>query len=284
MTTHKHTLPREVSPGVFWIGDCLVQRTRGKVYHGYNAAYVVAGETASCLLDTGAPKDFLVIDNHINQLLAKGIPPLKYLMLSHAETPHAGGLARVMAKYPDVILCGDVSDYHLAFPQFAHRLLSLEVGDEIDLGGRKLLMCEPVIRDLRSSLWAFDTLGHVLFPADGFAYSHYHLDGHCGLLAEEAISLDLKDVSAVFSERALFWTKFVDMNVYINELRALIKKLDVRFICPTHGLPISDVARTVPKVEEGLLFAGQEEMSPQGDLAQAALTGSMKEPGLVAGE
>src|SRR6266540_548100 len=42
-------MPREIAPGVFWIGDCLAQRHKGKIYHGYNAAFLVAGETASCL-------------------------------------------------------------------------------------------------------------------------------------------------------------------------------------------------------------------------------------------
>ena len=30
--------------------------------------------------------------------------------------------------------------------------------------------------------------------------------------------------------------------------------LDVKTVCPTHGLVITDVARTMPKVKEGLLF------------------------------
>jgi hypothetical protein len=37
--------------------------------------------------------------------------------------------------------------------------------------------------------WGFDTRERVLFPGGGFAYSHYHEDGHCGLVAEEAVSL-----------------------------------------------------------------------------------------------
>ena len=129
-------MPREVAPGVFWIGDCLAQRHKGKVYHGYNAAYLVAGNDASILVD------------------------------------------------------------------------------EIDLGGRTFMAVEPVIRDLRTTWWGFDTKERVLFPGDGFAYSHYHEDGHCGLIAEEAVSLDLPDVSSTIADLALFWTKFADMNVY----------------------------------------------------------------------
>ena len=58
-------MPREIAPGVFWIGDCLAQRHKGKSYHGYNAAFLVAGETASCLVETGHPKDFPVIEQHM---------------------------------------------------------------------------------------------------------------------------------------------------------------------------------------------------------------------------
>ena len=104
-------LPREIARGVFWIGDCLAQRHKGKIYHGYNAAFLIAGESASCLVETGHPKDFPVIEQHINELFARGVPPLKYLFVTHQETPHCGGLGRILKTHPEAMLCGDVSDY-----------------------------------------------------------------------------------------------------------------------------------------------------------------------------
>ena len=74
-------------------------------------------------------------------------------------------------------------------------------------------------------------------------------------MAEEAVSLDLPDVSSTFADLALFWTKFADMNVYCDRLDHLIERLGIRTIAPTHGLPITDVRRTVPKVKEGLKAA-----------------------------
>ena len=109
-------LPREIAPGVFWIGDCLAQRHKGKIYHGYNAAFLVAGDTASVLVETGHPKDFPVIERHMAELFARGVAPLRYLFVTHQETPHCGGLGRILKRFPEAILCGDVSDYHLAFP------------------------------------------------------------------------------------------------------------------------------------------------------------------------
>lgn len=246
-------LPRELSPGVFWLGDCLEQRFKGRTYHSYNAAFLVIGSDASLLVETGHPKDFPEIERQVREVLARGGAPLKHLFLTHQETPHSGGLGRVLDRYPGLTVHGDVSDYHLAFPQHAGRLKNMEVGDAIDLGGRRFVAVEPVVRDLRTSLWGFDTGGRVLFPGDGFAYSHYHWDGHCGKVAEEAASLDLADVSAVFAERALFWTKFADMTIYVDKLEALLGDLGVAVVAPTHGLPILDLPATVPKVREGLL-------------------------------
>lgn len=246
-------LPREIAPDVYWLGECLEQRYKGVIYHSYNAAFLVIGETASLLVETGHPKDFPHIERQLKQLL-EGRPPLKYLFITHQETPHSGGLGRIMSRYPEAILCGDVSDYHLVIPQYADRLRSMQKGDVIDLGGRGFAAVEPVIRDLRTSWWGFETRDRVLFPGDGFAYSHYHQDGHCGLFAEEAISLDLPDVSSTFADLALFWTKFADMKNYCDRLDQLIARLDVKTIAPTHGLVIGDVARTLPRVKEGLLY------------------------------
>jgi len=52
-----HKMPREISRPVC-SGSAIAWRRRhkGKSYHGYNAAFVVAGETASCLVETGHPE------------------------------------------------------------------------------------------------------------------------------------------------------------------------------------------------------------------------------------
>ena len=59
-----------------------------------NAAFLIAGDDASILVETGHPKDFPVIERHLNELFARGAPPLKYLFVTHQETPHCGGLDR----------------------------------------------------------------------------------------------------------------------------------------------------------------------------------------------
>ena len=45
------------------------------------------------------------------------------------------------------------------------------------------------------------------------------------------------------------------MDAYCDRLDRLIERLGVKTIAPTHGLPITDVKATVPKVQAGLKTA-----------------------------
>jgi flavorubredoxin len=273
MTNPGH-LPRELAPDLFWIGDCLEQPYRGEIFHGYNSSYLIVGEHSCALIEAGFPPDLEVLDQQLESLLSRGLPELRYVFMTHQETPHSSGLGRLLERYPTAVACGDVSDFHLVFPQFADRLRSLEIGESIDLGGTELVVVDPVIRDLNTTLWAFDTSRRVLFPGDGFAYSHYHRDGHCGCLAEEADSLDIPDMTALFAELALHWTTFHDMTPFVRRLEQLVlEELEVEMIAPTHGLPIADVKGTLPKIIEGL-FLGSGAVSAEMARSPSAHGGS----------
>jgi len=65
----------------------------------------------------------------------------------------------------------------------------------------------------------------------------------------------------VFAERALFWTITTDMNIYVDKLEALMDDIGVEVIAPTHGLPITDISLTMPKVRDGLIADGDPEMT-----------------------
>ncbi|MBT5640524.1 MAG: hypothetical protein HOJ38_02915, partial [Rhodobiaceae bacterium] len=42
------------------------------------------------------------------------------------------------------------------------------------------------------------------------------------------------------------------MDIYAEKLRSLILKYNIKSIAPSHGLPILDIPKTMPKVLEGL--------------------------------
>lgn len=250
--TSPNPLPREIAHGVFWLGGCLHNAYQGKIYHSYQSAYLVRGESSSLLVETGHPKDLPVFEAQLASILSDGQAPLKYIFATHQETPHAAGLGSWMRKYPDALACGDIRDYHLIFPDFVGRYLPLKSGETVDLGGTEFIVIDAIIKDLNSTQWGFDRSRRILFPGDGFAYGHYHEAGQCGKLAEEVPTLAISDMTALFAELALYWTRFTDMEPYIRRLSECIAELNVTMIAPIHGLPITDLDRTLPKVMEGL--------------------------------
>ncbi len=253
--------PRELAGGVHWLGDCLIMEHDGKPIHAYSSLYLVAGEDASLLVDTGHPKDWPVIQKQLAELHSRGVPGVAYVFPTHAEVPHAANLGRLLALYPDALAVGDVRDYHLFFPEVEDRLVSRGAGDRIDLGGRGVLLLEAAIKDLVSSLWAYDADAGVLFPSDGFAYMHHHEAGACWRTAEEAPDIPIAEFTALFNSYALYWTRFREIEPYIDALDAVLAKYPATVIAPGHGSPISDPAATLPKVKEGLRL-GRDQVVP----------------------
>jgi flavorubredoxin len=252
MEAEINPLPRELAPGVYWLGNCGESRYRDFVLHSYDSVYLVAGEESSAIIEAGDPKNLPFIEAQVDQLVSTGIPEIKSIFLTHQETPHASGAGRFLQHFPDALAYGNVNDYHMAFPQYADRFVELEIGSSINIGGTEIDVLEAVFRDYIYTRWFFDRRSQVLFSGDGFAYSHYHAAGQCGKVAEECPELALPEMTAVYSERAFFWTQFVDIEPYIDRLEWLLDRIGAKILAPTHGLPIVDVEGTLPKLMEGL--------------------------------
>lgn len=260
-------LPRELAPGINWLGQCTGIMYQGRELHGYQSSYLVAGSEASALVEQGLTCDAPAIQAQLERL-TPDVPPIKYLFISHHESPHAGGVGWFLERYPEALACGNVVDLHLIFPEFEDRLLPLDPGDRLDLGGTELEVVEAVFRDMPYTRWAFDTRRRVLFSSDGFAYTHYHSDGHCGMLGEEALgSLDLDEMTALYAYAAFHWTQLVEIEPYLERLDELLERLDVQIVAPTHGLPFADLDAVLPEVRKGFRLGSERQTRTLMDLA-----------------
>ena len=94
------TLPRPLGPGVTWLGECLALPYRGEMLHSYHSLYLIDGDEGSLLVDTGHPKDWASVERQLDELLASGAPPVRYLFPTHAEVPHSANLGRLLDKFP----------------------------------------------------------------------------------------------------------------------------------------------------------------------------------------
>lgn len=249
-------LPRELTHGVFWLGDCGRLPLGEELPHGYNSVYLIVGELHSLVVDTSSPGHWHVVEAQLDDLLATGIPAIKYVLPTHPEIPHAGNVGRMLAKFPEVSVVGDVRDYHLILPQYADRLLPVGMGEEIDLGGRTVELVEAVFRDMSNSQWAFDTAGHVLFVSDGWSYMHFD-ETECGRTVEEIPEgIPVPEFLALWAGYAFAWTGWCDMEPTIQRLERLFREREVSIVAPAHGVPLFDPASTLPRVVEGLRMMG----------------------------
>lgn len=247
-------LPRELAPGLTWMGACTPLPYEGQLLHGYHSVYLLRGADVGLIVDTGHPKDWDVVEAQLEALLDADPIPIRYLVATHSETPHCGNIGRLLEKFPSAVAVGDVRDYHLVFPGLIDRFLAAEVGDVLDLGGgMQYEFVDAVIRDLETTLWGYERLNQVLFTSDGFAYMHHHRPEECGLVAEEMPDLPFGEFSLIFNEYALYWTQFSDLAPYFDLLEELMETHPTNLIAPAHGSPIVDPSVTVPRVRDGLL-------------------------------
>ncbi len=257
MTVAGSALPVELVPGLVWLGDCWEVPWRGTTIHSSNSAYLLEGDRYALLVDGGHPKDVRTLGSQLAQRLAATELELRYVFTTHQETPHSAAVGRVLDRYPSAELVGDVRDYHFIFPRHANRLRQLDVGASLDLGGTQFVVVEATIKDLSSTLWGFDLRRRVLFPGDGFAFAHFHDADMCGHWTDEVQDLPVAEMTARFSENALYWTTMVVMDQFVAQLDRQLEDLGAQIVAPTHGLPIRDLEAVMPAIREGLRAGGK---------------------------
>lgn len=253
-------LPREVAPGVTWMGACLTFQLPDKQIHGHNSTYLVQGTERAVMVDTGSPSNWNELERVLDERLDGR--PLDYVFPSHPELPHTGNLPRLVAKYPDVKIVGDIRDYHLFFPTVVDNLEPRVPGDRLDLGGGvEFVIADALILDLPNTQWGYVPSAKTLFTTDGFCYMHrpelddddpMHLPGECGLTTSELSAPPSVENAAFFSGSALYWARFIDdADERYARVIQFVRDIGAEVLCPTHGNVITDVEEVMAIVQEG---------------------------------
>lgn len=267
-------LPRQIDANVFWLGTCIPRFTfdiAGERFHGHLSSYLVVGPKQSVMIDTGLPSTWADIEAQLDEALAGR--RLDWIFPTHAEPPHSSSVGKLLARYPDAKVIGDVRDYHLFFPGSKSRLVPVAVGDRLDLGGGYALEFAPAFfKDLTGTLWAYERRQGVLFVSDGFGIGHrepvasdeagdvpLHRRGECtSTLSEirQPLHLDQLHYPTV---GALNWIQFADSGPIFDELDAFLRDHPANVIAPAHGYVIdgpSMVEAVLPLLREahGMAF------------------------------
>ena len=147
-----------------------------------------------------------------------------YLIVQHMEPDHAGNIADLIAKYPEIKLVASAKAIQM-MPQFFEdtcfegKTIAVKEGETLSLGAHTLQFFMAPMVHWPEVMVTYDQLDKILFSADGF--------GKFGALAHE-------EDWACEARRYYF-------NIcgkYGAQVQALLKKaamLDIACICPLHG-------------------------------------------------
>ena len=147
-----------------------------------------------------------------------------YLVVQHLEPDHAGSIAKVLAKYPNMEVVASDKAVKM-MPQFFYdvelegRTIAVKEGDTLSLGGRTLHFAMAPMVHWPEVMVTYDSTEKILFSADGF--------GKFGALAH--------DEEWACEARRYY---FNICGKYGAPVQALLKKaaaLDIAIICPLHG-------------------------------------------------
>jgi flavorubredoxin len=240
---------REIAEGIWWLPQCLVRASSEGVLHLHAAPYLICGSDKTLLWDTGPPPQWEGVTSSLDEIL--GERQLDYIVPSHPEVAHCGNAERLLNKYPDALLIGDVRDYAYYLPRHTDRIRAFDRAGTLDLGTHAFTFLPGLIKDLPSTQWAYESTSDVLFVGDAFAYSHLapangdaeptHRPGECTLLASELDAPPRDEQIIWITKAALYWTRFVPIDVYLEDVLKLLDDHPTRLVAPGHGAVIDDV-------------------------------------------
>lgn len=186
----------------------------------YNS-YVILDEKV-CVMDTAdrrvTDKWFANLENALNGR------NVDYLVVQHMEPDHAGNIAKLAEKYPDMKIVGNAKTFAMMKQFFTidgldKRSVTVKEGDTLSLGSHTLtFMMAPMVH-WPEVMVTYESSEKVLFSADGF--------GKFG-------ALDIDDDWACEARRYYFNI----VGKYGVQVQALLKKasaLDIQMILPLHG-------------------------------------------------
>ena len=186
----------------------------------YNS-YVILDEKVAVMDTVDANFTHEWLDNIQNVL--NGRTP-DYLVVQHLEPDHAGSIAKVLTRYPQMQVIASEKALTM-LPQFFFevdlegRTIGVKEGDTISLGSHTLHFAMAPMVHWPEVMVTYESSEKVLFAADGF--------GKFGALAYEEEWAD---------EARRYY--FNICGKYGAPVQALLKKaakLDIALICPLHG-------------------------------------------------
>lgn len=220
---------RKIEEKIWWVGavdwdrtlfDSLIPLPDGTSYN----SYLVQGTAKTALIDTVDPAMKEVLFRRLESL---NLAALDYVVANHLEQDHSGCIPDILAAYPAAKAVTSDKGRRMMLDLLAvpeERILVVQDGDTIDLGGRSLqFLYFPWVHWPETMLtWLPED--KVLFPGDLFG-SH---------LASS--DLFVEDASRVYAAAKRYYAEIMmPFHSVIRSNLWKVQNLGAQLIAPSHG-------------------------------------------------
>ena len=219
--------PRQIVPDVYYVGapdfdrrlfDSLIPLPDGTSYN----SYLVRGREKTALIDAVEPSKLDVLEANLAD-----VPKVDYLVSSHTEQDHSGGIPWVLGRYPGIqVLSSEPAKQmlvdHLGLDPAGIRTVA--DGERLDLGGKTLRFISTPWVHWPETMSTYLEEDKILFSCDWFG-SHI---AQTGLFVESA-QVIMAEAKRYYAEIMMPFRKIIQKNL------DKIKDLEIRLIGPSHG-------------------------------------------------
>ena len=239
--------PREIRPGVYWVGavdwdrrlfDSLIPLPDGTSYN----SYLIKGSERIALIDTVDPTMQEVLKNNLNQL---GIDKIDYVIANHAEQDHSGAIPQVLEKYPEAkVVCtpkckGMLIDLLMITEA---KFITVDDKETISLGNRTLEFIHAPWVHWPETMLTYLREDRILFPCDFFG-SHL-----------ATTDLYVRDGGQAYETAKRYYAEI--MMPFRNTIQKNLEKIKdyaIDIIAPSHG-PLHDKPEFILKAYHSWVF------------------------------
>jgi len=239
--------PREIKPGIYWVGaidwdrrlfDSLIPLPDGTSYN----SYLIKGTEKTVLIDAVDPTMQDVLINNLNQL---GVDNIDYVVANHAEQDHSGAIPHVLGKYPSAkVVCtprckGMLIDL-LMIPEA--KFITVNDKETISLGDRTLEFIHAPWVHWPETMLTYLREDKILFPCDFFG-SHL-----------ATTDLYVTDEGQVYEAAKRYYAEIMmPFRTHIQKNLEKIKDYEIDIIAPSHG-PMYDRPEFILKAYSSWVF------------------------------
>lgn len=159
-----------------------------------------------------------------------------YLIVNHMEPDHGGSIGLLKKKYPELKIIGNKKTFDMlaGYHGITDNLIEVKSGEAISVGNHEFSFLMAPMVHWPEVMFTYEQREKMLFSADAFG-SFGSLDGH--ILDYEC------DISQYIREMYRYYSCIIGKyGNFVQKAIANIEKqgIDIRYICPTHGIIWSD--------------------------------------------